>query len=78
MRNPDHTETITNEILADLSLREKNIIANMDEHFVECLTCQFSRYFSEKAPRSDYKERVEIVKEVWRKLSRSHRLKVVD
>ncbi len=39
MRIPstNHTETITNGILSDLSLREKHIIANMDEMDVEML-----------------------------------------
>lgn len=44
MTNPDHTDTITNEILSNFSLREKNIIAHMDEMDVEILVASLERY----------------------------------
>jgi len=37
MQESEHTETITNEILTNLSLREKYIIAHMAEMDVEIL-----------------------------------------
>ena len=78
MSNPDHTETIADEILADLSLRDKNIIAHMDENDIMCLACRFSRYINEKAPGSDSQKRMDIVRAVWSKLRESHRLRVVE
>ena len=77
MPNTDHTETIATEILTDLSLREKHIIAHMDEGDIVCLTCKFSQYLSAKAPGSDSKERIKIMKRIWAKLYESHRLKIL-
>jgi len=77
MPSTDHNETIATEILTDLSLREKNIIAHMDEMDIEFLAYVFDRYISEKAPDSDPTEGMEIMREVWRELSKTHMLKVV-
>ncbi len=77
MPEPDSTETIATEILSDLSLREKHIIAHMEENDIMCLACRFSKYISAKAPGSDSKKRMDIVRAVWNKLCKSHRLKVV-
>jgi hypothetical protein len=48
MQDTDNTETITTEILTDLSLREKNIIAHMDEMDVEILEAILERYVEGK------------------------------
>jgi hypothetical protein len=77
MTESDHTETIANEILTDLSLRDKHIIAHMDENDIMCLSCRFSKYINQKAPGSDSQKRMDIVRAVWSKLCESHRLKVV-
>jgi hypothetical protein len=77
MTESDHTETIANEILTDLSLRDKHIIAHMDENDIMCLACRFSKYINQKAPGSDSQKRMDIVRAVWSKLCESHRLKVV-
>ncbi len=76
MLNPDFTESIVKEILEDLPLREKSIIANMNEADTGCLTCKFSRYIKEKAPGCDPMDEVEIMRKVWKELSKSHRLKI--
>jgi|GEM_PF-3666973 len=61
MQDSDKIRSITNDILADLSLREKNIIAHMDEIDIEFLAYVFDRYISEKAPESDPTEGMEIM-----------------
>jgi hypothetical protein len=66
---------ITTEILADLSLREKSIIANMNETDIENLEATFYRRV--KGQGSRIKDGKQVVKRIRAKLYESHRLKVV-
>ena len=76
MVNPDHTETITNEILADLSLREKNIIAHMDNLSIEILQAILERHAESKGYWIE--DGRNVVKSIWAKLYESHRLRAVE
>ena len=75
MQNPDHTETIADEILADLTRREKHIIAHMDEMDVKILEAIHERYVEGKGSRI-YNGK-DVVKQIWAELYESHRLKMV-
>ena len=70
MKIPDHTETITNEILTDLSLREKNIIAHMDEMDIEFLEAILERYVEGKG--SHIYAGKHVVKRIWATLGKTH------
>ena len=73
--NPDFNEGIVEEILEDLSLHEKNVIANMDEADLSILQVTLDRYVEGKGSRiNDGKN---ILKRIWSRLYESHRLKVV-
>lgn len=78
MKNPtsiEFTDSIVEEIL-DLTLKEKKIIAYMDENDVFILEAILERYVESKgAWINDGKN---IVKRVWAKLYDSHRFKVVE
>jgi hypothetical protein len=75
MQDTDNTEIIATEILQDLSLREKSIIAHMDEMDVEILEAILERYVEGKGSRIyDGKD---VVKRIWDEFYESHRLKVV-
>ncbi len=75
MQSPDFTDTITAEILEDLSLREKHIIAHMDEMDVEILEAILKRYVEDKG--SHIYDGKHVVKRIWTQLYETHRLKVV-
>ncbi len=71
----DYTDNFVEEILGDLTLKEKSIIAYMDENDVEILEAILKRYVEGKGSRLyDGKG---VVKRVWASLYESHRLKVV-
>jgi hypothetical protein len=75
MPDTDHTETIVNEMFSELPLREKHIIAHMDEMDVGILEAILERYVEGKGSRIyDGKD---VVKRIWAKLHESHRLKVI-
>ena len=76
MPNPDHTDTVTDEILSDLSLHEKNIIANMNEIDIDILEATFDRYGKGKGNR--IKDGKHVIKRIWVQLNESHRLRVVE
>jgi hypothetical protein len=66
---------ITTEILADLSLREKSIIANMNETDIENLEATFYRRV--KGQGSRIKDGKHMIKNIWAILYESHRLRAV-
>ncbi len=72
----DFTENLVNEIIADLTPREKSIIANMDFDDIEILEATLHRYTEGKGdPINDTKG---TVRRVWAILYESHRLRVVE
>lgn len=73
--NPDFTESIVEEILEDLSLHEKSVIANMNETDLSILQAVLDRYVEGKGSR--IKDGKHVLKRVWSRLYESHRLKIV-
>lgn len=73
--NPDFNEIIVEEILEDLSLHEKSVIAHMDEMDLSILQAILDRYVESKGAR--IKDGKHVLKRVWSRLYESHRLKIV-
>lgn len=73
---PDFTESIVEEILEDLSLHEKSIIANMNEMDLSILQAVLDRYVEGKGSR--IKDGKHVLKRVWSRFYESHRLKVIQ
>ena len=73
--DPAETESIVAEILADLPLREKSIIANMNIIELDTLQTILDRYVEGKGIR--IRNGKGVMKTVWNRLQESHRLKLV-
>lgn len=73
--NPDFNEVIIEEILEDLTLHEKSVIAHMDEMDLSILQAILDRYVESKGSR--IKDGKHVLKRVWSRLYESHRLRVV-
>lgn len=74
--DPEETESIADEILSDLTLREKSIIANMNTIELDTLQTIFDRYVEGKGIR--IRDGKGVMKTVWNRLQESHRLKLVE
>ncbi len=74
--DPEETESIIVEILADLPLREKSIIANMNTIELDTLQTILDRYVEGKGIR--IRDGKGVMKTVWNRLQESHRLKLVE
>ena len=72
---PEVTAGIVAEILADLPLREKSAIANMDAIELDTLQAILDRYVEVKGVR--IRDGKGVIKAVWNQLQKSHRLKLV-
>jgi hypothetical protein len=75
MPRPGFTETIVEETLEKLTLKEKSIIANMDEFDIENLEATFYRRV--KGQGSRIKDGKHMIKNIWAILYESHRLRAV-
>ena len=73
--DPEETENIATEILDDLPLREKSIIANMNAIELDTLQTILDRYVEGKGIR--IRDGRGVMKTVWSRLRQSHRLKLV-
>ena len=73
--DPEETENIVQEILEDLPLREKSVIANMNAIELDTLQTILDRYVEGKGLR--IRDGKGVMKEVWNRLRESHRLKLV-
>jgi len=69
---------IIDEIIADLPLKERNSIANMDEIDVEILQSVFEFYIQSKIGLSEYKERIDFMRQLADKLKKTHKLRIVQ
>ena len=74
--DPAETESIVAEILADLPLREKSIIANMNTIELDTLQTILDRYVEGKGIR--IRDGKGVITAVWNRLQKSHRLKLVE
>ena len=68
---------IIDDIITDLPLRERTLIANMDEVDVEILQSVFKAYIQSKIGLPKYKERIDFVRQLADKLKKTHKLRIV-
>ncbi|MCP3954442.1 MAG: hypothetical protein GY697_19835, partial [Desulfobacterales bacterium] len=73
--DPEETKSIVAEILEDLPLREKSIIANMNAIELDTLQTILDRFVEGKGIR--IRDGKEVMKTVWNHLQESHRLKLI-
>lgn len=73
--DPEETESIAAEILADLPLREKSIIAHMNTIELDTLQTILDRFVEGKDIR--IQDGKGVMTAVWKRLQESHRLKLV-
>ena len=69
-------DLIVTDILAAMSLKEKSIIANMDEKSLPYLQYAFDVYISRRIG-NDPEQGEEIMKQVWKTLKQTHRIRLV-
>ena len=74
--DPEETESIVAEILADLPLRENSVVANMNTIEMDTLQAILDRYVEGKGIR--IRDGKGVMKTVWNRLQESHRLKLVE
>ena len=67
---------IVADILSGMSLKEKSLIANMDEKSLPYLQYAFDVYISKDAGDDPQTGR-EIMKRVWQTLKETHRIRIV-
>ncbi|MBC2709666.1 MAG: hypothetical protein HGJ94_01215 [Desulfosarcina sp.] len=70
------TDRIVEDILSGMSLKEKSLIANMDEKSLPYLQYAFDVYISRDVGNDPDAGR-EIMKRVWQKLQATHRIRLV-
>jgi hypothetical protein len=75
-KHPLDLQRIVADILAGMSLKEKSLIANMNEKSLPYLQYAFDVYISKDAG-DDAETGREIMKRVWRTLQETHRLRLV-
>ena len=68
---------IIDEILSEMPLREQVSIANMSESGAEALQQVFGLYIKCRADESEEIELRSIMKELWKRLQETHRLRIV-
>ena len=80
MKNKIHTsadlDRIVYDIIAAMSLKEKSLIANMDEKSLPYLQYAFDVYISKNAG-DDAKMGGTIMRRVWQVLQATHRIRLV-
>ena len=72
----DNLDQIIDEIISELPLEEKVSLANVDEENVEVLQSVLDLYIRSKIDPEDDEYTV-IMKALWKKLQKTHRLRVV-
>lgn len=71
-------DQIIDEIISEMPLKERTVIANMDEKDVEVLQSVFDLYFRSKIDiESGDEEYASIMDEIWKRLRETHLLRVV-
>ncbi len=74
---PDlNMQAIVAQILSDMSLKERSLIANMDEQSLPYLQYAFDIYIS-RAIGDDPQTGREVIKRVWQTLQKTHRIRLV-
>ncbi len=77
--DPLIVEDFVKEIVSDLPFKDRATIAHMDEEDVELLQDVFNMYIKSKTgvESDDHYEYTVIMKELWKELRKTHRLRVV-
>ena len=70
-------DQIVEEIISELPFKEKVSMANMDEEAVEVLQSIFDLYIKNKIGSESEEEYTVIMKALWERLQKTHRLKAV-
>ena len=70
-------DRIVTDILATMSLKEKALIANMDEKSLPYLQYAFDVYISREAG-DDPETGQEIMRRLWQRLHETHRIRLVS
>ena len=73
---PEDVDTIADEILAGMSLKEKSLIAHMDERSLPYLQYAFDIYLSPEVGDDPEKGQA-IMQRVWKRLQETHRIRLV-
>ena len=73
---PRDMQRIVADILSGMSLKEKSLIAHMDEKSLPYLQYAFDVYIS-KGAEDDQEIGREIMKRVWQELQETHRIRIV-
>jgi hypothetical protein len=74
---PLDMQQIVTDILSGMSLKEKSLIAQMDEKSLPYLQSAFDVYISKNAG-DDPRIGREIMKRVWQTLQETHRIRIVS
>lgn len=74
--SPMDMDRIVETILSGMTLKEKSLIANMDENSLPYLQYAFDVYISRDIGEDPDAGR-EIMKRVWQKLQKTHRIRIV-
>lgn len=75
---PDlNMQAIVAQILSDMSLKERSLIANMDEQSLPYLQYAFDIYISRAIGDNPATGR-EVIKRVWQALQQTHRIRLVS
>ena len=72
----DNIDQIVDEILSEMSLEDRVSLANMEEEDVDILQGIFDLYIRKKIDPED-EDHENIMHEVWNRLKKTHRLRVV-
>ena len=75
-RDPLDMDRIVTDILSAMSLKEKSLIANMDEKSLPYLQYAFDVYISRKIG-DDPEAGREIMQRIWQTLKETHRIRIV-
>jgi hypothetical protein len=73
----DSLDRIVSDILAAMSLKEKSLIAHMDEKSLPYLQYAFDVYIS-RGIGDDPETGRDVMKRVWQRLHETHRIRLVE
>jgi hypothetical protein len=79
----DFTDSLITELLANMSLQDKVYVANLSEQSIHVLESTMENYVKHRLDlqpsktREDVEEAAVILREVWKRLKETHKLRVV-
>ena len=81
--DPDLIDTLITDLLDKMSLQDKVYFANLSEEYIGVLESSMEKYISHRLDqqlsetREDAEEAAFILREVWKRLKETHRMRVV-